>query len=166
MVANVLLLDGMHTSYIPEEKPLADGGAIDPVRLDSFIKFAREAIAGRKRFVFTHSEIVPPTYASTTECANYLLSHLNSPAKSSPSNISTPDTSSARTSPPNSKHTNLKLLNLEPETKLRPGPMGMTQLSSLDLKGLHIRGYSGATAPDHIDHLHAMPFWFPLLHIK
>ena len=77
LVNSVLLLDGMHTSYVPEGKPLADGGTIDATGLDSFIAFAKEAVAGRKRFVFTHSEIFPGTYASTTECGDYLLSQLN-----------------------------------------------------------------------------------------
>jgi hypothetical protein len=129
LVNNVLLLDGMHTSYLPEGKPLADGGAIDPSGLDSFIAFAREALAGRKSFVFTHSEIFPGTYASTTECGDYLLSQLN----------------------------------LRRRAQLRQGPMGMQQLSAIDAGHLHVRGYAGNTAPDHIDHLHAMPAWFGLL---
>jgi hypothetical protein len=77
LVSNVLLLDGMHTSYSPEGKLLADGGTLDPAGLDAFVAFAKEAVAGRKTFVFTHSEIFPGTYASTTECADYLLAQLN-----------------------------------------------------------------------------------------
>ena len=129
LVNNVLLLDGMHTSYVPEGKPLADGGAIDASGLDSFIAFAKEAVAGRKRFVFTHSEIFPGTYASTTECGDYLLSQLN----------------------------------LKRRADLRQGPMGMQQLSAIDAGNFHLRGYAGNTAPDHIDHLQAMPSWFGLL---
>src|SRR3989442_11775564 len=67
----------MHTSYVPEGKPLADGGAIDRAGLEAFISLAREAVAGRKSFVVTHSEIFPGTYASTTECADYLLAQLD-----------------------------------------------------------------------------------------
>jgi hypothetical protein len=129
LVRNVLLLDGMHTSYVPEGKPLADGGAIDPSGLDSFIAFAREAVAGRKSLVFTHSEIFPGTYASTTESGDYLLSQLN----------------------------------LKRRAKLRQGPKGMQQLSAVDAGNFHLRGYAGNTAPDHIDHLQAMPVWFALL---
>lgn len=72
-VNNVLLLDGIHASYVPEGKRLADGGVIKPDDLDSFIKFAREAVAGNKSFVISHSELFPATYASTTECVDYLL---------------------------------------------------------------------------------------------
>lgn len=69
----VLLLDGMHTSYIPEGTPLAAGGAIDSTNLVAFERFAREAIQGKKRFLVTHSEIFPGTFASTTETADWLL---------------------------------------------------------------------------------------------
>jgi hypothetical protein len=75
-VNGVLLLDGIHASYSPEGRSLADGGVINQTDLDSYLKFAREAVVGRKRFVITHSEIVPGTYASTTECTNYLLTTL------------------------------------------------------------------------------------------
>src|SRR6185436_3748105 len=77
LVNNVLLLDGMHASYSPEGKPIADGGTILASDVDAFVSFSREALAGRKRFVVTHSEIVPGTYASNTETADYLLAQLN-----------------------------------------------------------------------------------------
>lgn len=75
----VLLLDGLHTSYIPEKKVLADGGLIDSVSLEPFIQFAREATqqSSGKKFLFTHSEIFPGTFSSTTETARYLLHILN-----------------------------------------------------------------------------------------
>ncbi len=77
LVNNVLLLDGMHASYSPEGKLLADGGTIQASDIDVFVNFARAAVAGRKTFVVTHSEIFPGAYASTTECADYLLSQLS-----------------------------------------------------------------------------------------
>lgn len=76
LVNNVLLLDGIHASYVPEGQRLADGGVINADDLDSYVKFAREAVAGNKRFLISHSEIFPATYASTTECVDYLLSTL------------------------------------------------------------------------------------------
>ena len=75
-VNNVLLLDGIHASYVPEGKRLADGGVIKADDLDSYVKLAREAVAGRKKFTISHSEIFPGTYASTTECVDYLLTTL------------------------------------------------------------------------------------------
>jgi hypothetical protein len=69
----VLLLDGMHTSYVPEGSLLATGGALDTTNLAAFADFARAAMRGEKRFVVTHSVIFPGTFASTTETADWLL---------------------------------------------------------------------------------------------
>src|SRR5712692_8666716 len=144
LVNNVLLLDGMHASYSErgpqagsppgvegEGKLLADGGTIQAADIDVFVNFARAAVAGRKTFVVTHSEIFPGAYASTTECADYLLAQLA----------------------------------LKRQAQLRQGAMGMQQLSAVDARGFHLRGYAGNSAPDHIDFLHAMPAWFGLVRV-
>ena len=132
LVTSVLLLDGIHASYEPEGKPLADGGSIAAGDLDSFVTFAKDAALGRKRFVLTHSEIFPGTFASTTECVEHLLGQLG-----------------------------VKRVPI-----LRTGPMGMQQLSSVRKMRFFIFGYAGNSAPDHVDHLHAMPFWLKFLDIK
>jgi hypothetical protein len=75
-VDGVLLLDGLHVSYIPERTPLASGGTLDTARLDAFVRFARQAAAGERAMLVTHSEIFPGTFASTTETADYLLRRL------------------------------------------------------------------------------------------
>jgi len=75
-VDGVLLLDGIHAGYIPEGKPLADGGVIDTTDVTPFSAFARMAADGRKRFIITHTEIFPGTFASTTECADWLIGTL------------------------------------------------------------------------------------------
>jgi len=72
----VLLLDGMHTSYIPENTVVAKGGKLDESNLEAFTRFARAAIKGEKRFLVTHSEIFPGTFASTTETSDYLIATL------------------------------------------------------------------------------------------
>lgn len=72
----VLLLDGMHTSYVPEGKVLADGGVLDTTNLVAFRDFARAAMRGEKHFLVSHSEIFPGTFASTTETADWLLGAL------------------------------------------------------------------------------------------
>jgi hypothetical protein len=69
----VLLLDGMHTSYVPDGTVLAAGGTLDTTNLTAFADFARAAMRGEKRFIVTHSEIFPGTFASTTETADWLL---------------------------------------------------------------------------------------------
>ena len=72
----VLLLDGMHTSYVPDGAVLATGGMLDTTNLTAFVDFARSAMRGEKRFVVTHSEIFPGTFASTTETADWIVGAL------------------------------------------------------------------------------------------
>jgi hypothetical protein len=119
----VLLLDGMHTSYVPEGTVVAAGGALDTTNLVAFADFARAAIRGEKRFVVTHSEIFPGTFASTTETANWLVG----------------------------------ALGLRRTPVLRWGPRGMQQLSETSAGRFELLGFAGNSAPDHVDHLHAMP---------
>ena len=71
----VLLIDGLHTGYAggkpgPQESQLETDG------LEPFVRFARDAVAGRKQMTVVHSEIFPGTFASTTETADYLLAQL------------------------------------------------------------------------------------------
>ncbi len=67
-IDGVLLIDGLHTSYI--------GGRVDETRLAPFLRYAERAVRGEKRFVITHSEIFPGTFASTTETSDWLLQQL------------------------------------------------------------------------------------------
>lgn len=76
IIDGVLLLDGLHTDYVPDKQLLSNGGELNGDKLQPFLNFARKAVAGDKRFVFTHSSIFPGTYASTTECADYLINEL------------------------------------------------------------------------------------------
>lgn len=78
LVDNILLLDGIHASYIPEGINLYDGGKIDSTDLDSFLEMGEAASRdSSKKFIITHSEIYPGTYVSTTEATDYLLKELN-----------------------------------------------------------------------------------------
>jgi len=72
----VVLLDGLHTSYVPERTVLAEGGTLDTTKLVPFLRFARRAAAGEASLFITHSEIFPGTFASTTETADWLISAL------------------------------------------------------------------------------------------
>ena len=119
----IVLMDGMHTSYVPEGKVLADSGTLDTTNLAAFAEFARAAIRGEKRFLVTHSEIFPGTFASTTECANWLLG----------------------------------AIRVRRNAVLRWGPRGMQQLSEAKAGRFELLGFAGNSAPDHIDHFHAMP---------
>jgi hypothetical protein len=74
-VQSVLLIDGFHTGYVGG-KPGPLESALDPDHLEVFLKFARDAVAGRKKMIVTHSEIFPGTFASTTETTDWLIAQL------------------------------------------------------------------------------------------
>jgi len=74
-VDRVLLIDGLHTGYL-NGKPGPQESEIETDNLQIFLQFARDAVAGRKRMIITHSEIFPGTFASTTETSDWLLSQL------------------------------------------------------------------------------------------
>ncbi|MEE9170161.1 MAG: hypothetical protein V3U73_10365 [bacterium] len=78
-VSAVLLLDGIHADYVPEGLLLAQGATVDSSDVAAFLKFAMAAASSnsKKRFLITHSEIFPGTYASTTEVADFILVRLD-----------------------------------------------------------------------------------------
>lgn len=124
--AGVLLLDGMHTGYIPPNTPLAQDGCIDDAPLEVFADWARHALKGQGRFLFTHSEVFPGTYASTTECADWLVERLGL-----------------------ARRPVLRWGPLGMQQLSAVGALG-------DRSRLAIIGFAGNTAPDHMDHLHGL----------
>ena len=64
-VDSVILLDGLHCGY--------QGRGLNGLQIKAFSDFAREAAAGHKLMFVSHSSIIPPGYASTTETANFLI---------------------------------------------------------------------------------------------
>lgn len=75
-ISGVILLDGLHTSYVPERTVLAEGGVLDTTKLVPFLRYARRAVNGETRLLITHSEIFPGTFASTTETTDWLIASL------------------------------------------------------------------------------------------
>lgn len=75
-VQGIVLLDGLHTDYVPSQRVLAQGGRLNTEKLDMFVRFAQLAFKGHKSLLITHSEIFPGTYASTTETADFLINTL------------------------------------------------------------------------------------------
>jgi hypothetical protein len=75
-VAGALMIDGIHTDYV-DGKPGPLESKIGGENLEIWQQLARDAMAGRKRAIVTHSEIFPGTFASTTETADYLLKQLD-----------------------------------------------------------------------------------------
>lgn len=64
----VILIDGLHA---PRNNEPAFKAQLKP-----FVDFAALAARGERAFIVTHSSIDPPDFASTTECAHYLVSTL------------------------------------------------------------------------------------------
>ncbi len=75
MTDTVVLNDSLHSQYRdPTVKTAAQGAEhVDPTMIRSFIRFAKDAVAGKKAMVITHSAIVPPDYASSAETTQALL---------------------------------------------------------------------------------------------
>lgn len=71
----VLLADGLHAGFEEE------GGrvSVNRAQMEPFNAFAEEAVRGRKFFAITHSAIIPPGYASTTQTADFLLQERDLP---------------------------------------------------------------------------------------
>ncbi len=95
--------------------------------VEPFVEFGRLAVSGKKLFSITHSSIRPPDYASTTETTDYLLSELGV----------------ARTP-----------ADVGPLSGPSRDPRAPT--TRADSGGLHVRGYEGEQAPDHVWQLRAM----------
>ncbi|HNG29815.1 MAG TPA: hypothetical protein PK012_08850, partial [Blastocatellia bacterium] len=77
-VERVLLIDGLHAGYVGGKPGQGNGqeSQLEAENLEIFLKFARDAVAGRKQMIVTHSEIFPGTFAGTTETTDWLLSQL------------------------------------------------------------------------------------------
>jgi hypothetical protein len=71
-VSFVLLLDGLHAGY-EDGRPGPLESKLVAENLAPFLRLAKDAVAGKKQFIVTHSEVFPGTFASTTETADYLL---------------------------------------------------------------------------------------------
>lgn len=128
-VSGIVVLDGIHTGYIPPRRVIAEGGALDPANLQSLLRYARRAIRNGARMLVTHSEIFPGTFASTTETADWLIDELG----------------------------------LTRRRALEWGPLGMQRTSIASEGGLTILSFAGNSAPDHVDHLHALPWMLSLV---
>jgi hypothetical protein len=74
-VDRVIAIDGIHTDYV-DGKPGPLDSRLETARLEPWLVFAREAVAGRKRLLVLHTEIFPGTFASTTEAADWLVREL------------------------------------------------------------------------------------------
>jgi len=68
LVDAVLLADGLHAGFKDKFR-----SQMNELQMAPFDGFAERAARGEKLFAITHTSIVTPSYASTTETSNYLI---------------------------------------------------------------------------------------------
>lgn len=73
MTDAVVLLDSLHSAY-------TSSGEVDTKMLSPFVRFANDATRAEKAMVITHSAIVPPGYASSTEATRAVLTAIDVPS--------------------------------------------------------------------------------------
>ena len=83
-IDSVVLLDGLHCDYAKDKDGLVD------LTLEPFVRFAHDAAEGKKLMIVSHSSIIPPGYASTTETANFLINELGGRPRAARSRASDP----------------------------------------------------------------------------
>ena len=128
----LLLLDGLHTSYLDKKRKTNP----NPAQIEMFTRFAKEAAEGKKLFTMTHSDTKPVEYASTLETSDAVLQLLGVERASvheTPSRVTLPASVGVMGAKKKERW-------LEQTTEARKG-------------GLHVRGYVGQTAENHIAHL-------------
>jgi hypothetical protein len=129
----ILVLDGIHCGWL-DERP----NELNPLQLGPFVRAAKLAAEGQLLFTITHSEIDPPTYASSAETAAYLLSTVGyRPPAALPSIVAPP-------------HVVLRSAEGAVAKKLEKR---MEPFSDARVGGLHVRGYRGNTPEHHMAHL-------------
>lgn len=131
MVDTVILNDSLHSQYKdPNPKTAAQGAdRVDLRMMRSFLRFAKDAADGKKTMAITHSSIVPPDYASSSEATQALLTAIGVP-----STIVDPDSPAAQVAAPSWR--------------------AMTLIKRADSGNLHVRGFRGRGPKDHFEHLH------------
>lgn len=68
----VVAIDGIHTGYVPAEGKKS----VNPNGMKPWFEYGKYAVVNERLFCITHSSVVPPNYASTTETAEYLWNTL------------------------------------------------------------------------------------------
>jgi hypothetical protein len=132
MVDTVILNDSLHSQYKdPNPKTAAQGAdRVDLKMIRNFVRFAKDATLGKKTMAITHSAIIPPDYASSTEATQALLTAIDIP-----------------TSAPSA----------DDGDAARAGTWRSMKLSMrADAGNLHVRGFRGAGPRDHFEHLHLL----------
>jgi hypothetical protein len=68
-IAGLLAVDSLYASTAPD-------GAPEPAQMADYLTYAKQAAAGEKTFIYTHTEVRTPTYESTRDTGQALLQGL------------------------------------------------------------------------------------------
>lgn len=122
VIRRIALADSLYGGLVASDPP--GSRTVDPQHIDCWVPFAREAVAGSRAFVLTHTRVVTTSYASTAECAAALAAAVGVASQPPP-----PALPAAR----------------EP---------GFPLLSRADAGRFHIWDYAGTNALAHATHMH------------
>lgn len=128
----ILVLDGIHCGWLDESRTTLNHRQLAP-----WVAVARSAADDRLLFSITHTEIVPPDYASAQDTASFLLAAVG--ARREPADPALAPI-----------HAELKAaegaVSKRLEKRLEP-------LTEARLGSLHVRGFRGNTPEHHMAHL-------------
>lgn len=68
----IYLADSLYAGYVSDTAPRK----VNPTNMTDFRRFAKEAVEGRKTFIFSHTYLAPGTYAGTFETADDLIEYV------------------------------------------------------------------------------------------
>lgn len=71
-IDELVLADTVYAGYVGDPAQ----HRVNPEHMGEWVRFARDAVAGRKALVMSHCDLEPGTYASTRETADYVLREL------------------------------------------------------------------------------------------
>ncbi len=71
-IDSLILADSLYCGYAEGISP----PQVDPKLMEGFLRFAKDAAAGKKTLMVSHCQLKPDGYASTAETADYLLANL------------------------------------------------------------------------------------------
>lgn len=87
-IDTLIMADSIYAGFANEGQKPSTGikRDVEPRHMDGFLRFARDAVEGRKTLVISHCQLKPETYASTAETADYLLQQLRLDGERKPVN--------------------------------------------------------------------------------
>ena len=84
----LIMADSIYAGFVDDGKktPAEIKRNVEPKHMEGFLRFARDAVDGKKTLVISHCQLRPETYASTGETADYLLTKLGLDGERKPVN--------------------------------------------------------------------------------